>query len=532
MDHKDEFSKWMATVETALRSESTPVLDENIPAVNECGCGSWNCPSCFPQQGADPLSVLNGMPDADSAPCPTCGHSEQPMQVADACPSCGHAYSDEVGSIPFSADPTPHGMSVLEVAGGEVDPESVQALTAKLSSGEITYEDFKRELESLEHTDYSMRQGEMGMIDGDTPAGHRAWDRDQDDWTDMDDEFIEYDELEEEPMDMVQKPSFEKGSKGGVKLGSIIQKFVPADSEGKDSPLTNGNANLGEMRDEDDETGYQNRSYHDWDAESEARPYDGYLLYRAKGGTLPRHQWEFDQAQGLEEAPVDDFDGPEELEMGSPLSKLDFDGAMEQMDPDEAMEMISEIKYMQDRGLSMASRDFSEDEMAAMKPSQLKKTLNMVRGTVSEEDEMMQDAGMDAATGGTLGATAAGGGGGGHYAPGTAPTMPESIQQKGITMENIDKDIAAMLTSLKKYDKLNESVLGMTTTKMVRPVVEETKKKPDFLDFDKDEDKKEPMTKALKDKEKKEEVKEGADADVLDWMSRFSKLGNMKGYGR
>jgi len=61
-------------------------------------------------------------------------------------------------------------------------------------------------------------------------------------------------------------------------------------------------------------------------------------------------------------------------------------------------------------------------------------------------------------------------------------------------------------------------------------------KKPDFLDFDKDEDKKEPMTKALKDKEekedKKEDVKESADEDILAWMARFSKLGNMKGYGR
>lgn len=109
-------------------------------------------------------------------------------------------------------------------------------------------------------------------------------------------------------------------------------------------------------------------------------------------------------------------------------------------------------------------------------------------------------------------------------------------------MENVDKDVAAMLQSLKKYDKLVEScapVLGMKTVTM------NEKKKPDFLDVDKDEDKKEPMTKALKDKEKKddkkpdflkkddkEDVKEGADAEVLAWMSRFSKLGNMKGYGR
>ena len=564
MDHRDEFSKWIATVENALISTRAPALDKEVPQTNECGCGSWNCPTCFPQQDNDPLSALDGMPSAASAPCPTCGHCEEPAQPAqpvDACPACGHSHSDGEELVQIGMDPA--GMDPMSYRMGGL--------------------------------------GEEGLDD-------------------------EYDELEEEPMEMVQRSASEKGRNGGVKLGSIVQKFVPADSAGKESPLTHGGDNLGEMRDEDEETGQLAFGQRDWDAESEERPYDGYLAYRAKGGTLPRHQWEFDQDQGLEEGPDDaDFDGPEELEMGSPLSKRDFNGAMEQMDPEEAMEMISEIKYMQNKGLSMAPKDFSEDEMAAMNPSQLKKTLDQVRGNVSEEDEMMQDAGGDAATGGTLGAAAGGGGGGGQYAPGTAPTMPESIHHDSLdvermqiehlmnkyhlsyqealetlhydddldhdaefqeygwynkqgnpTMENIDKDIAAMLTSLKKYDKLNESVLGMTTTKMSRPVVAETsqqrgtadtektaqdafaakraqkrrdddeawakskgkspvaetEKKPDFLDFDKDQDKKEPMTKALKDKEKKEEVSEGADQETLNWMKRFANLGNMKGYGR
>ncbi len=144
------------------------------------------------------------------------------------------------------------------------------------------------------------------------------------------------------------------------------------------------------------------------------------------------------------------------------------------------------------------------------------------------------------------------------------------------TMENVDKDVAAMMASLKKYDKLVESVapvLGMMNLG--------EKKKPDFPDLDKDGDKKETMAKALKDKEavkesdddknpweklatdKKDdteeketkthkgatvtktktglvhkkadesvEVNEGADEEVLAWMGRFAKLGNMKGYGR
>ena len=58
-----------------------------------------------------------------------------------------------------------------------------------------------------------------------------------------------------------------------------------------------------------------------------------------------------------------------------------------------------------------------------------------------------------------------------QYAPGTAPTMPESINQGNI-MENVDKDVAAVLNSFKKYDKLNESVLGMVTLSMKPTVVE------------------------------------------------------------
>ena len=141
-----------------------------------------------------------------------------------------------------------------------------------------------------------------------------------------------------------------------------------------------------------------------------------------------------------------------------------------------------------------------------------------------------------------------------------APEQP----QGNTTMENVDKDVAAMLNSLKKYDMLKESVspvLGMVTLG--------EKKKPDFLDVDKDDDKEEPMTKALKDKkekvdekkgdlppwlkdkkadgpedsadgegsdtdvkkeESKEKVKEGADEEVLSWMKRFAGLGKMTGY--
>ena len=180
---------------------------------------------------------------------------------------------------------------------------------------------------------------------------------------------------------------------------------------------------------------------------------------------------------------------------------------------------------------------------------------------------------------------------GGKYSQGTAPTMPESTKIKGNNiMENVDKDVAAMLTSLKKYDKLNESVLGFATMSMARPkLVAENKEEEqgsEELDEDPVDDFKAkggqvtklPYMDAKKEKKeagkstasnhigtvggkgsagsvtgkgatvstknktvpavvgsgKKEmnEATEVADQDVLEWMSRFAKLGNMKGYGR
>jgi hypothetical protein len=191
------------------------------------------------------------------------------------------------------------------------------------------------------------------------------------------------------------------------------------------------------------------------------------------------------------------------------------------------------------------------------------------------------DAGaVQAATGGGQMA-GGGGGGGGQYPPGTAPSMPESIQQKEVAMEKVDKDVAAMLNSLKKYDKLNESVLGMVTLSMAKPkLVSEEKdffhnpnvpankqlkappkevnldednlpdeeeleesgpdksKVPAFLrkekggdwktskdDLDKEENKSPTTKKGLEDLKAKKDIKEEADPEVMEWMKRFAKLG-------
>jgi hypothetical protein len=130
---------------------------------------------------------------------------------------------------------------------------------------------------------------------------------------------------------------------------------------------------------------------------------------------------------------------------------------------------------------------------------------------------------------------------------------------QGNIMENVDKDVAAMLASLKKYDKLTESVAPVLMARPKPVVTEEEKedKNPwEKLASDKKDDEEKTskthkggtVTKTEKglvhkaaDKkvdekkeveEDKEKVEEGADQEVLAWMGRFAKLGNMKGYGR
>ncbi len=57
MDQRDEFSKWITAVEEAL-SGNVKGLDEDVPAMNECACGNWDCATCFPSQ--DEMPGMNG----------------------------------------------------------------------------------------------------------------------------------------------------------------------------------------------------------------------------------------------------------------------------------------------------------------------------------------------------------------------------------------------------------------------------------------------------------------------------------------
>ena len=61
------------------------------------------------------------------------------------------------------------------------DPDQIMQLAARYKAGEITYDEFKSEMETLEYTDYSMRQGEMGNPDmRDDWAGSDEYDDEED----------------------------------------------------------------------------------------------------------------------------------------------------------------------------------------------------------------------------------------------------------------------------------------------------------------------------------------------------------------
>jgi len=137
----------------------------------------------------------------------------------------------------------------------------------------------------------------------------------------------------EDEMEMDQVAEKPKSGRG-VKLGDIVQNTTVVPTGGQQSPMTNGGDNLDEGPDDMD----------------------------------------FDP----------DYDAQEELEMGSPLSRQDARDEMEQIDPDEAMDMISVIKYMQDMGLSNSQRPYSEQELAGMNAPQLRKVHQEVTGDMDE----------------------------------------------------------------------------------------------------------------------------------------------------
>lgn len=392
MDHRDDFSKWIATVEEALSIEGGPTFGGVVDQVgDQCCCNDWDCPACFPDQEMPGLSLM--------------------PQASDMCPTCGQTCDGHQDGI--------DGMDGID------GPSGVHGMVEIMPD----------EYDTLDH--HSM----------------------------MDEEEMDEEEMDEEEMDFHQTEKPKSGK--GVKLGDIVQSFVPSDTDGRDSPMTYGEENL-------DEGDWYNPELSDVE---------------------PETSW----------------------------------GEFDDSDNEESQEMISTIGYMQSMGLSKADRDYSEAELATMDKDSLKQCYNAVTGEVSEDNNMQQDMNSN------IGPSAGGGvSSNTHYAPGTAPTMPESTNFKGqLTMEKADKDVVDMINRLKQYDNLTESKMGLSEKKGGKPqwlIDAEKKAEGKEVKVDSKDGKSESKDKDKDTSDKKDKIEEGADPEVLEWMSRFAKLGNMKGY--
>jgi hypothetical protein len=255
----------------------------------------------------------------------------------------------------------------------------------------------------------------------------------------------EMDQMDEEDNEFIEKPRSGKG----IKIGDIIKHPLEyRKAGGQNSPLTKAEYNL-----------------------DEANPYagDDDDDYSDIGHYEPSER----------DMPDYDADPMAARERDATRAEMGEFAGMSDEGMDAAMEMISQIKYMQSMGLSKASTAYSEDQMAHMSPSQLKKCYAEVMGDVTEDDTMPDTGAMPTGSMPTPPSSGGGASAGAQYAPGTAPTMPESTNYQGKkTMENVDKDVAAMLQSLKKYDKLTESVAPVL---MARPLEEKKDGKPEWL---------------------------------------------------
>jgi hypothetical protein len=321
MDQRDEFSKWMSAVEEALSNEGKE-LAEDVPAVNECGCGSWDCATCFPAQ--DEMPGMNGALDGMGGHNPDSAIVIGGVDVAepgeeDICPTCGHDHAEHEHGDEFAAsiddgmnDIQSDDFSGFEEAGMfDEDDEELDAF--KAGGGQIQTGKY-HEPRKLENPGFGSRH--IGSITG---QGSRGQQRGAGANVSTKDRNVlpvvgsGKNTVDEEDMDFEQEEKPRSGK--GVKLGDIVTKTEFKKTGGENSPMTYGDDNLDEE--------------------------------------------------------------PTGMEVSQPLF------GEEDPNADDAMDMISSIKYMQDMGLSKASQSYDENRLASLNIDQLRKFHDEVMGGVT-----------------------------------------------------------------------------------------------------------------------------------------------------
>ena len=257
MDHRDEFSKWISAVEEALTDNEIGNENNMDSNTNNCGCGKWDCETCFPPQ--------DGISDS------------------------------------------------VEVAGGT---------DMNQSNNDSRYTSAKNDI------DFDM----LGLEEV------------------SDDSFDDGDIEPESNAAPIEKSRSGKG----IKLGDIVHTTEYRKTGGQNSPMTYGDDNLDE----------EPVDFTDIPDQSNNPAY----------GQAGRHL-----AQNFGEGEFDgDFEQPDYD--ADPMARREYLDDMEPIDPEEAMNMIGAIIYMQDMGLSKAPTSATEDQMAQMSAPKLRKLHSMVMG--------------------------------------------------------------------------------------------------------------------------------------------------------
>jgi len=259
MDQRDEFSKWMDTVEEAMTDEGKPELEEDFP-MNECGCDQWDCPVCFPDTGMGHPEM--GGPEMGAEVVGMGGEGE-------ACPTCGHVHGGheehgELEAIPFEVefeDGSSGGIGTGGMAQMAVGEDDAAVAAFKAKGGQVQKLPYmnrprnpalafgSKHIGSAAGTGNRSQQrggsanvnvpGKSSRITPDVAGGQGKV------VSDPNKRLFNpkpLGDLEEEPMDFTEKPKSGKG----VKLGDIVKKTEFRKTGGQNSPMTHGEENLGE----------------------------------------------------------------------------------------------------------------------------------------------------------------------------------------------------------------------------------------------------------------------------------------------
>jgi hypothetical protein len=146
VDKRDEFREWITAVEEALsgKTKNKPELEESAPSA-KCGCGSWNCPVCFPDEKSNKKNGIevDGVPlideeDNDFVQKPKSGKGVKLgdiVQKTEVRPTDGHNSPETYGEDNLDGDIDEQDMPMP--ASSSPSPSSSGSTSMSASSGSL-----------------------------------------------------------------------------------------------------------------------------------------------------------------------------------------------------------------------------------------------------------------------------------------------------------------------------------------------------------------------------------------------------------